>query len=136
MIASHFRLLVADFEQTFRFYRDVVELPTTYPPDANGPYAEFELGGDKYLGLFDRGLMLEAVGVAAGSKRSPDDHALLCISVDDVDAEARRLQDLGIELAAPPTDHEPWGMRTVHVRDPEGNLVEFYGPLSAVATPR
>lgn len=128
MVASHFRLLVADFERTFRFYREVVGLPTTYPADAAGPYAEFELGGDKYLGLFDRALMLEAVG-RAGVERSPDDHALLCIAVDDVDGEARRLQGLGVELEAPPADHEPWGMRTVYVRDPEGNLVEFYGPL-------
>lgn len=135
MIASHFRLLVADFEKTFRFYRDIVGLPTTHS-ESSGPYAEFELGGDKYLGLFDRALMLEAIGETPASPRSPDDHALLCISVEDVDDEARRLQGLGVELAAPPTDHEPWGMRTVHVRDPEGNLVEFYGPLSAGATPR
>jgi predicted enzyme related to lactoylglutathione lyase len=136
VVASHFRLLVADFERTFRFYRETVGLPTTYPADEAGPYAEFGLGGDKYLGLFDRALMLEAVGRAADSDRTPDDHALLCISVEDVDEEARRLLGLGVELAAPPTDHEPWGMRTVHVRDPEGNLVEFYGPLSAVRVER
>ena len=135
MIASHFRLLVDDFGETFRFYREIVGLPTDYPPGASGPYAEFELGGDKYLGLFDRAAMLEAVGRSADSKRSPDDHAVLCIPVEDVDAEARRLQEHGVELAAAPADHEPWGMRTVYVRDPEGNLVEFYGELSTVAAP-
>jgi predicted enzyme related to lactoylglutathione lyase len=134
VIASHFRLLVGDFERTFRFYREVVGLPTAYPPDAGGPYAEFELGGDKYLGLFDRTLMLEAVGRPADSERTSDDHALLCISVEDVDDEARRLQALGVELAESPANHEPWGMRTVYVRDPEGNLVEFYGPLSTAAS--
>jgi predicted enzyme related to lactoylglutathione lyase len=133
VIASHFRLLVGDFERTFRFYREVVGLPTTYPPDAGGPYAEFELGGDKYLGLFDRALMLEAVGRPSDAERTSDDHSLLCISVEDVDDEARRLQALGIELEGPPADHEPWGMRTVYVRDPEGNLVEFYGRLSTAA---
>lgn len=132
MVASHFRLLVADFEKTFRFYREIVGLPTTYPPDAAGPYAEFELGGDKYLGLFDRALMLEALGLPADAERSPDDHAVLCISVDDVDEEARRLEQLGVELAAAPADHEPWEMRTVYVRDPDGNLVELYGPLSSL----
>jgi predicted enzyme related to lactoylglutathione lyase len=131
VIASHFRLLVADFPATFRFYREVVGLPTTYPADAAGPYAEFALGGDKYLGLFDRSLMLEAVGQPADLPRSGDVQAMLCISVDGVDAEAGRLQELGVELVVPPADHEPWGMRTVYVRDPEGNLVEFYGPLSA-----
>jgi catechol 2,3-dioxygenase-like lactoylglutathione lyase family enzyme len=129
--ASHFRLLVTDFEKTFRFYREVVGLPTTYPHDSSGPYGEFELGGDKYLGLFDRALMLEAVGRPADSQRLPDDHAMLCISVEDVDEEARRLRGLGVELVAPPVDHQPWGMRTVYVRDPEGNLVEFYGPLGS-----
>ena len=131
MIASHFRLLVGDFPATFRFYRETVGLPTTYPPESAGPYAEFELGGDKYLGLFDRGLMLEAVGRPAELERTHDVHAMLCISVPDVDAEAQRLEALGVELEAPPADHEPWGMRTLHVLDPEGNLVEFYGPLSA-----
>lgn len=43
-----------------------------------------------------------------------------------------RLQTLGVELVALPLDHEPWEMRTVYVRDPEGNLVEFYGPLPTV----
>lgn len=46
MVASHFRVLVANFGRTFRFYREVVGLPTTYAPDTAGPYAEFELGGD------------------------------------------------------------------------------------------
>lgn len=132
MLVSHFRLLVSDFEATFRFYGEVVNLPTTYPPDAKGPYAEFELGGEKYLALFDRGLMLDAVGRSSDAARSGDDHAVLCVSVDDVDREASRLKMLGVELEAPPLDHEPWEMRTVYVRDPEGNLVEFYGPLSTV----
>jgi catechol 2,3-dioxygenase-like lactoylglutathione lyase family enzyme len=130
VIASHFRLLVANFPATFRFYREIVGLPTTYSPDAAGPYAEFDLGGDKYLGLFDRRLMLEAVGQPGELERTQDVHAMLCISVLDVDAEAQRLEALGVELEAPPADHEPWEMRTVYVRDPEGNLVEFYGPLS------
>lgn len=135
MIASHFRLLVGNFGETFRFYREVVGLPTQYPADAAGPYAEFDLGGEKYLGLFDRGMMLEAVGRPADSARTSDDHSLLCISVEDVDAEARRLQGLGVEIEEPPADHEPWGMRTAYVRDPEGNLVELYGPLSIAAPP-
>lgn len=58
---------------------------------------------------------------------------MLCISVEDADDEARGLQGLGVELVAPPADHEPWSMRTVYVRDPEGNLVEFHGPLGAGA---
>ena len=76
--------------------------------------------------------MLEALGRPADAERPANDEAFLCISVDDVDDEARRLQGLGVELAAPPADHRALGgCGTVYVRDPEGNLVEFYGPLSS-----
>jgi predicted enzyme related to lactoylglutathione lyase len=140
MIASHFRLLVGDFEQTFRFYREVVGLPTTYPADAAGPYAEFELGGDKYLGLFDRGLMLDAVGRSPSSERSQDDHTVLCISVDDVDAEARRLQELGVELAAPwPTTSrgDAHGARPRSRREPRRVLrAARYGQLKFARSQR
>jgi lactoylglutathione lyase len=129
MNASHFRLLVSNFTETFRFYRETIGLPTEYRPESAGPYAEFQLGGDRYLGLFDRALMLEALGLPADGAEPPNNAAFLCIGVDDVDAEGARLEGLGVEIVAQPTDHEPWGMRTVHVRDPEGNLIEFYGPL-------
>jgi hypothetical protein len=29
------------------------------------------------------------------------------------------------------TDMPDWGMRVVHLRDPEENLIEFYTPLAA-----
>jgi hypothetical protein len=89
VIASHFRLLVGSFGDVpvlSRRRRAADELPA----DAGGPYAEFELGGDKYLGLFDRGSTLEAVGRRADSERT-----------------SRRLGDLGVELEEPPADHEP-----------------------------
>lgn len=44
--------------------------------------------------------------------------------VDDVDGEHARLQDAGVPVLAPPTDR-PWGERTLHVADPDGNVVEL-----------
>jgi lactoylglutathione lyase len=44
--------------------------------------------------------------------------------VEDVDAEHARLQAAGVCVLAPPTDR-PWGERTLHVADPDGNVVEL-----------
>ena len=30
----------------------------------------------------------------------------------------------GVTVLVPPTDHPDWGIRTVHFRDPDGNLIE------------
>src|SRR5215217_8660918 len=42
------------------------------------------------------------------------------IEVDDVDAEFDRLNKLGWVVVKPPTT-QPWGRRSVWVRDPDGN---------------
>jgi catechol 2,3-dioxygenase-like lactoylglutathione lyase family enzyme len=130
MKCTHVRLVVEDFNGCFRFYLDVIGLPTTYRPDSSGPYAEFALGGDKYLGIFQRDLMQEALdapGVPLPARS--DDRIVLCFEVTDVDAEATRLRGLGVATTIAPRNHETWGMRTVYARDPAGNLVEFYSGL-------
>ena len=45
--------------------------------------------------------------------------------VDDVDAEVDRLNKLGCVIVKPPTT-QPWGRRSVWVRDPDGNIINFY----------
>ncbi len=130
MNCSHVRLMIERFNECFRFYREVIGLPTTYRPDASGPYAEFVLGGDKYLGLFDRATMQEALdGPNAPLPPLSDNRVALCFEVDDVDTEAVRLRALGVEVEIAPRNHEPWGMRTTYLRDPAGNLIELYSAL-------
>ena len=132
MNCSHVRLMVERFNECFLFYRDKLGLPTTYPADASGPYAEFALGGDKYLGLFKRELMQEALDApGVGLPQRSDDRVALCFEVADVDVEAERLRGLGVRVVIEPRNHEPWGMRTTYVRDPAGNLVEFYSALKS-----
>jgi len=130
---THIRLMVDDFNRCFRFYLEKIGLPTTYLPDASGPYAEFALGGDKYLGLFERGLMQDALDAPGATRERSNDRVALCFEVADVDVEAKRLASLGVEIAVAPRDHEPWGMRTTYVRDPAGNLIEFYSGLKGKA---
>jgi predicted enzyme related to lactoylglutathione lyase len=50
------------------------------------------------------------------------------IRVDDVDAEYERLAGLGgIAFVKAPQTH-PWGNRSFWFRDPDGNIVDFWGP--------
>ncbi|MBI4728595.1 MAG: VOC family protein [Acidobacteria bacterium] len=129
MELTHVRVLVRDFPGCFRFYRDTLGLKTGFPGDG-GPYAEFAIGGDKFLALFDRTLMAGAVGTSALPANSPaQDRVALVLSVADVDAEAERLRRAGAPITAPPADRPDWGLRTVHLRDPDGNLIELYCPI-------
>lgn len=45
----------------------------------------------------------------------------MSIWVDDVDAVHRRCVEQGIEVTMPPTD-EPWNVREMHVRHPDGHV--------------
>jgi catechol 2,3-dioxygenase-like lactoylglutathione lyase family enzyme len=55
--------------------------------------------------------------------------------VDDVDAEHARLQDLVENWVQEPTTM-PWGNRSILFRDPDGNLVNLYTPVSEEAIQR
>jgi lactoylglutathione lyase len=124
------RLLVRDFGRTFRFYRDVVGLEPRFG-DEGGPYEEFELG-PAVLSLFDRRRMMESLGMHASILAQPErvgDTAMVCIQVDDVDAEYQRLIDAGVRFVTQPHDQPTWFVRVAHFRDPEGNLIELSRPL-------
>jgi len=45
----------------------------------------------------------------------------MSIWVDDVDAIHRHCVEQGLEVTWPPTD-EPWGVREMHVRHPDGHV--------------
>ena len=45
--------------------------------------------------------------------------------VDDVDARHEKLRGLGMRILKPPTT-QPWGRRSLWLRDPDGNIVNLY----------
>ncbi len=117
------RLLARDFRACFRFLRDVLGFVPTLGTE-DDTYAEFDAGPVR-LSLFDRRLMSEAVGTAAlPADAGAQDAVCLVFAVDDVDATVARWDELGVAAAAPPTDRPDWGIRTAHVRDPDGRLIE------------
>jgi catechol 2,3-dioxygenase-like lactoylglutathione lyase family enzyme/transposase len=54
----------------------------------------------------------------------------LCIFLDDVDRYYERIKRLGAEVIHGPED-KPWGMREIHVRDPNGHVIRFGHGLPA-----
>lgn len=55
--------------------------------------------------------------------------------VDDVDGEYERLRPFGIDFVNEPTT-QPWGNRSLLFRDPDGNLVNFFTPVTPEAVRR
>jgi catechol 2,3-dioxygenase-like lactoylglutathione lyase family enzyme len=55
--------------------------------------------------------------------------------VDDVDATFKNLQGVVEVFVNEPTDM-PWGNRSLLVRDPDGNLINFFTPIGETARAR
>jgi catechol 2,3-dioxygenase-like lactoylglutathione lyase family enzyme len=56
-----------------------------------------------------------------GVDEAADKGVWMSIWVDDVDAVYRHCLDQGLEVTWPPTD-EPWGVREMHLRHPDGHV--------------
>jgi uncharacterized glyoxalase superfamily protein PhnB len=48
-------------------------------------------------------------------------------NIDDVDGHYRRLQRLGVDWVMSPTT-QPWGNRSMLLRDPDANLINVFAP--------
>ncbi|MEV4110985.1 VOC family protein [Nonomuraea sp. NPDC049695] len=124
------RLLVRDFPACAAFYQAVLrELLGVEPARFLPGYASWDIEGQTGLSLFGRGMIAEAVGTAdlpRAAQNPVQDSAMLVMKVDDVDKAADCLTRHGATVAAPPQDRPDWGptLRTAHLRDPEGNLIE------------
>jgi lactoylglutathione lyase len=116
-------LFVADLERSIRFYRDTIGLPFRFASDT---YAEFATVGAKF-GLYARPQLPELIGRSAPTDAVPWPQGEVAFFVDDPDAEHERLRRAGVDVLAPPTDR-PWGERTLHLADPDGNVVELTRP--------
>ncbi|MFI9833818.1 VOC family protein [Streptomyces sp. NPDC051913] len=70
---------------------------------------------------------------APGSARPAENHSVITeFRVDDVDRVHQNLTGLVTDFVAGPTTM-PWGNRSLLFRDPDGNLVNFFTPVTAAA---
>ena len=107
---------VESLRRSTAFYRDVIGLKVRI--EGNG-YVEFEMDNTKFS-LFERSKLQELIGHEGGKAPCGE----IGFAIDDVDGEAERLKELGVRILRGPMDR-PWGERTLHIKDPDGNIIEF-----------
>ncbi|NKQ23044.1 VOC family protein [Streptomyces galbus] len=70
---------------------------------------------------------------APGAARPADNHSVITeFLVDDVDRVHRELAGFVTDFVSGPTTM-PWGNRSLLIRDPDGNLVNFFTPVTPAA---
>ena len=107
---------VESLSRSTTFYRDVIGLKVRIEGDG---YVEFDLDNTKFS-LFERSKLRELIGHEGGTSPCGE----IGFIIDDVDAEAERLKGLGVKILRGPVDR-PWRERTLHISDPDGNIIEF-----------
>lgn len=131
MDVLHTRLLVGRFTDCFRFYDAVLPRlagASRTRGTEEGPYASWDVEGEGVLTLFDRAAMAAVVGTGdLPGEAAARDRAMLVSRVADVDAGFGLCLGHGAVAVTPPADRPEWGagMRTAHLRDPDGNLLEL-----------
>jgi catechol 2,3-dioxygenase-like lactoylglutathione lyase family enzyme len=129
---NNVRLLVKDYEKCFKFYTEKLGLEAAW--NLEGCYASFKVAeGIEGLALFVSDFMAPAVGNA--DKNQPSGYrekSLVSFEVENVDDAYKALLEKGVSFINQPTDMVDWGMRVVHLRDPEENLIELFTPLQTM----
>ncbi len=120
------RIITADVQRLVVFYEMVTGISAVW---GNALFAEIPtsvgvlaIGSDKTVALFGQG------SAEPAANRS----AIIEFIVDDVDADYQRLRGHVAEVVTEPTTM-PWGNRALLFRDPDGNLVNLFTPVSAQA---
>jgi catechol 2,3-dioxygenase-like lactoylglutathione lyase family enzyme len=128
---SNVRLLVKDYKKCFKFYKETIGLEPVWG-DEEGCYASFKVAeGIEGFALFVSDFMAPAVGNA--DKTQPSgfrEKSLVSFEVENVDEAYQTLSAKGVNFINQPADMPDWGMRVVHFRDPEENLIELFTPLA------
>ena len=129
MRLDYVRLLVTNFDVCFRFYRDVMGFKVTWGEEGSG-YSSFSVGEGTALALFQRQVMAEVVGTAdLPVEAVSQDRMVLIFGVENLDATVGKLRERGARFINESKDHPDWGIRTAHLRDPHGNLIEINSPM-------
>jgi catechol 2,3-dioxygenase-like lactoylglutathione lyase family enzyme len=124
MRLDNVRLLCTSFDETFRFYKDFMGFKVTWG-ELGGDYASFDIGsGTTGLALFERKLMADVLPPDADTGFSL--RMSLVFEASDLDATVERARQAGVPVLSAPTERPDWGIRTLHLQDPEGNLLEVF----------
>ncbi|MEU8180028.1 VOC family protein [Micromonospora sp. NPDC049047] len=123
------RIITDEINRLVGFYEKITGVQATW---GNEDFAELRtahgrlaIGSTRTVALF-----------APDSARPADNHSVIIeFLVDDVDALYEKLKSVVEDFVNEPTTM-PWGNRALLFRDPDGNLVNFFTPVTPAAIER
>ncbi|MCR4329263.1 MAG: cupin domain-containing protein [Candidatus Roizmanbacteria bacterium] len=118
---SSFKLLADNFEKMYNFYSDVLKLPLE-SGNKTGPYAQFSFGSVK-ISLLEKKHLFTTLHLQdnVGTSQS----CVLTFSVNSVDEMEKLLKNSNVIILSSASDFNEWGVRALHIADPEGNIIEL-----------
>ncbi|MGV9931867.1 VOC family protein [Streptomyces olivaceoviridis] len=123
------RIITGDVARLVEFYERATGARATW---ANEDFAELRTAGATLAIGSTRTVPL----FAPGSARPADNHSVITeFLVDDVDSVYDNLTGFVTDFVTKPTTM-PWGNRSLLFRDPDGNLVNFFTPVTPAAIER
>ncbi|WP_337967482.1 VOC family protein [uncultured Flavobacterium sp.] len=129
MNLASLRIITADIKRLVPFLEKTTNLKATWYTE---DFAEIKtssstlaIGSTKTLSLFGEGI----------AQPAHNKSVIIEFRVDNVDDEYERIKDFIKDVVQKPTTM-PWGNRSLLFRDPDGNLINFFTPVSAEAIQR
>ncbi|MFD8289295.1 VOC family protein [Streptomyces lavendulae] len=123
------RIITGDVARLVDFYERATKVAATW---ANEDFAELRTASATLAIGSTRTVLL----FSPGSARPADNHSVILeFLVDDVDGVHEDLSGFVDEFVSGPTTM-PWGNRSLLLRDPDGNLVNFFTPVTPAALAR
>ncbi len=117
------RIITADIKRLVQFYEDATGIAAKWATD---DFAEvtsdsftLAIGSTRTLAFFGDGI------AEAATNKS----IIIEFLVEDIDDHYEMIKGLTSEIIQQPTTM-PWGNRSLLFRDPDGNLINFFTPVS------
>lgn len=131
MNLSSIRIITADIKRLVQFYEYITGMPFTWYTD---DFAELRTS----LGTLAIGSTRTLAVFGGDDLASPSSNRSVIIEfqVDDVDHKYQQLTSMPDEHLVQKPTTMPWGNRSLLFRDTDGNLVNFFTPITPEAKQR
>jgi predicted enzyme related to lactoylglutathione lyase len=120
------RIITADIKRSVQFFEKATGLTAKWATD---DFAE--IVSDSFTLAFGSIRTLAFFGEGA-AQPAANKSVIIEFMVGNVDDDYERIKDFASEIVQKPTTM-PWGNRSLLFRDPDGNLINFFTPVSPEA---
>ena len=120
---DHVTIVVQDIQRSTDFYTKVLGMQQIERPNFGFPGAWFQAGNTQ-IHLVLQSEQAGSAGIGEFDGLDPSLSFHYAFQVDDCDAVAKRLTELGLQIAVG-LRQRPDGARQVYVYDPDGHLIEL-----------